>query len=244
MTMAHEQVSLLLGAYALDAVDADERAEVARHLLTCAQCRAEVEEHREVAALLANPGSDAPAGLWGRIAGSLDEPPPALGLAPVSSPPTSPRWWPRRAAPFVALVAAASVAIAGLGVQLHRQGQRIDRLQTAAAHPFAAAYDRALADPASRVVDLAGAVELRAVLAADGRGYLRAAALPRLATDRTYQLWGQVGDDLVSLGVLGADPDVVSFPAASVRLLAVTVERAGGVVRPSATPIVTGTVPA
>src|SRR5687767_15186390 len=82
--MTHDQISELLGAYSLDAVDPDERELVEAHLLTCARCRAEVADHREVASLLAHSGSDAPEGLWDRIAGSLEEAPPALEMPPVA----------------------------------------------------------------------------------------------------------------------------------------------------------------
>jgi voltage-gated potassium channel Kch len=74
----------------------------------------------------------------------------------------------------------------------------------------------------------------------DGSGYLGAASLPPLDAGRTYQLWGKVGDELVSLAVLGADPDVVPFRADGVTLLAVTAERAGGVVRSDRDPVVSG----
>ena len=74
------EIEELIGAYALDAVDDDERAVVEQHLAVCARCRAELIEHREVAALLAYDGNPAPADLWDRIAESLDEPPPALRL--------------------------------------------------------------------------------------------------------------------------------------------------------------------
>ena len=46
----------------------------------------------------------------------------------------------------------------------------------------------------------------------------------------------------MSLGVLGPDPTVVSFRATAVSLLAITDEAAGGVVRTSRTPLVTGVV--
>lgn len=91
--MNHDEIAELLGAYALDAVDGDERAAVEAHLEVCPRCRAEVEEHREVAGLLAQGGGPAPEGVWGRIADSLEEPPPELRLAPVAraaeAPPTA-----------------------------------------------------------------------------------------------------------------------------------------------------------
>ena len=78
----HDEVRELLGAYALDAVDPDEAFAVEAHLKDCPQCRDEVEQHRSVAALLGNAGSAAPAGLWDRIAASLDEPDQAADTRP------------------------------------------------------------------------------------------------------------------------------------------------------------------
>ena len=66
----------LLGAYALDAVDEDERRAVEAYLVVNPRARAEVAEHREVASLLAWSGAAAPDGLWDRIAANLDEPAP------------------------------------------------------------------------------------------------------------------------------------------------------------------------
>jgi len=236
--MTHEQLIELLGAYALDAVDDDERVAIEEHLRTCPRCRAEVQEHREVATLLAHSGADAPVGLWDRIVGSLDAAPPPLELAPVLPiAPVRRRW-----VPAAAVAVAAALIVAVLGVDLHHQTRRIDRLQAAVADPMATAFDRALDDPSSRVVTLSGARDVRAVITAKGIGYLRATGLPRLGADRTYQLWGKVGDQLVSLGVLGNEPTVVAFGAQSVTLLAITTELAGGVVSTQQQPLVSGTL--
>jgi anti-sigma factor RsiW len=74
----HAELQELLGAYALDAVDADEAAAIERHLPTCPRCRNELTDHREVAALLGNAGGAAPTGVWDRIVASLEEPAPAM----------------------------------------------------------------------------------------------------------------------------------------------------------------------
>ena len=63
-----DDIEELLGAYALDAVDDDERRLVEAYLATNPRARAEVDQHREVATLLAFGGADAPEGLWDRIA--------------------------------------------------------------------------------------------------------------------------------------------------------------------------------
>lgn len=74
------EIEELLGAYALDAVDADERAAVDAHLAQCPRCRAELAGHLEVASWMAGGGSRAPEGIWDRIADSLDSQTPALRL--------------------------------------------------------------------------------------------------------------------------------------------------------------------
>ncbi|HET9692479.1 MAG TPA: zf-HC2 domain-containing protein [Acidimicrobiales bacterium] len=81
----HDDIQSLLGAYALDAVDPDEAALVERHLPVCPRCRSELSEHREVAGLLGYAGQEAPAGLWDRIATSMQEAPPELLLAPLGA---------------------------------------------------------------------------------------------------------------------------------------------------------------
>lgn len=240
--MTHDEISELLGAYALDAVDPDERDVVEAHLATCARCRAEVADHREVAALLANSGTDAPEGLWDRIAGSLEETPPELDLAPVTQL-ESRRHRPRFATALAA--AAAVLIIAGLGLQVRDQGRRIDELQTALADPMAPAFQDALDDPGSRVFELTSSdkeLVVRGAITPTGLAYLRAAALPDLPDDRAYQLWGIAGDDLVSLGVFGDDPSVISFRGDHYRGFAITEEVAAGVVRSRNQPVVVGTL--
>ena len=239
--MTHDEIQDLLGAYALDAVDDDERALIDAHVADCARCRAEVQEHREVATLLAHTGGDAPDGLWQRIAGSLDDAPPGLRLAPVPAAAPSrrpPRWQ------ATALAAAAAVRVVAVrGVQLSRQSRRIDDLQTAMADPMVTAFDAAITDPDSELLELTsadGEVVLRGAVTEDGTGYLSAAPLPDLPADRTYQLWGVAGEEVVSLGVLGEAPEVVSFPAERYEAFAVTKEEAPGVVASRNDPVAAG----
>src|SRR5262245_65530962 len=72
-SLTHDEIQELLGAYCLDAVDPDEVEAIEAHLPDCPRCRAEVAELREVAALLANNDTDAPDGLWDRIAEVIDD---------------------------------------------------------------------------------------------------------------------------------------------------------------------------
>lgn len=246
MSPTHDELRDLLGAYALDAVDPDERDLVREHLAGCARCRAEVQEHQEVATYLAHGGADAPDGLWQRIADSLEDAPPGLRLVPADAAATeaAPRRAarPRRAA-WVAAAAAAVLVVGGLGLQVTRQGDQIDELEVALDEPLEVAYAAALADPRSEIIELAsadGQVALRGVVATDGTGYLRADPLPVLGADRTYQLWGGAGDQLVSLGVLGGDPHIVQFAAEPYELFAITEEASPGVVASANPPVVSG----
>src|ERR1700722_10516822 len=82
--MTHDEVSELLGAFALDAVEYDEYEEIEAHLSECPRCRAEVDAHREVAAALGNSVEPLPEGLWENIARRLpprqDEDAPPMPL--------------------------------------------------------------------------------------------------------------------------------------------------------------------
>jgi anti-sigma factor RsiW len=247
--MMHDEISELLGAYALDAVEPHERDEIEEHLLSCARCRAEVADHREVAALLAHGGADAPADLWDRIAGSLEEAPPRLDLAPVADLAAARARRSNVSRIGSAVAVAAALLIAFLGVQVRSQDQRIDQLQTALSDPMKPAYEAALGDPGAKHFALTssdGRYTVRGVVAADGVAYIGAEALPKLAADRTYQLWGAAGDELVSLGVLGEDPKVISFPVDGdgYKAFAITEEASPGVVRSRNQPVVAGSVTA
>lgn len=242
--MNHDEISDLLGAYALDAVDDAERVAVDAHLDTCARCRAEVAEHRETATLLAHAGSDAPEGLWQRISDELDPAPPAGRPAPAL--PGTPAAARTRALPRALnfALAAAIVAVALLGVQVNRQDDRIDGLQTALERPLVPAFEQALAAPGSREVELVsddGELKVRGVVTGDRMGFLRVDDLPTLDPDRTYQLWGVNGEELVSLSVFDAAAGIVTFRAAApYEAFAVTEEEAPGVVVSEAPAVVAG----
>ncbi len=240
--LRHSDLEELLGAYALDAVDDVERDFVDQHLPTCARCRAEVEEHREVAALLAHSGAAAPEGLWNRIAESLEG-----GEAPeLVLPPTSPfrpppalapaltrRSWRTRATAVV--MAAAAVVIAVLGVQIKDQDQRLDGMaRLLSIDALERSFQAAEAAPGSEVVEVEsfdGLHDAQAVVTEEGRGYLQASSLPRLPEGRTYQLWGDTGSQRVSIGPLGADPAVVPFEVSEQFVgVAITEEAEPGVI--------------
>ncbi|MCU0309523.1 MAG: anti-sigma factor [Acidimicrobiales bacterium] len=175
------EIEELLGAYALDAVDPDERRVVERHLLDCPRCRAELAGHLEVASWMAGGGAAAPDGLWDRIAGALEERPPEMRLtvadldvarqahgsaaaAPAAPVPAADR----RGAEVVSLssrrrvtqvlvgaVSVAAAVILVLGIVVARQEDRIDEIgREVASVDMQRAAGQAMADPAATKVAL------------------------------------------------------------------------------------------
>lgn len=243
--MNHEDIAEPLAAYALNAVDGDERVMVEQHLSVCPRCRARLQEHREVVSLLSHAGGDAPDAIWDRIAGALDKAPPQLRLATVagSGASTPRRPTSRRLMTAVAAVAASLMAV--VGVQTYQQHQLVGQLETALEDPLASVLEAALDEPGSQVLELSsadGQLEVRGAVTQDGMGYLRASALPRLDVDRTYQLWGAAGDQLLSLGVLGPDPGIIAFRADTYATFAITDEAAPGAVTSANPPVAAGSL--
>jgi len=273
--LSHAEIQELLGAYALDAVDKETAALVEQHLAECVRCSAEVAQHHEVAGLLANSGGASPASLWDGIASQLGSVPPAWeglagrletggdrGIDPLGeSPPgdagvvplptrTRRGQWVRRAATVVG--AAAAVLALVLGLQVHHLDNQVTALQS---HPsLSAAEQAALQAPSTMVVPLRGAGSspspvraVTVVLTKSGTGFVEAGGLSALPRDRTYQLWGVIGGQTISLGLLGPSPGVVPFSVAgdvAVHGFAITAEHGGGVVHSTNQPVVAGEVSA
>jgi len=155
------------------------------------------------------------------------------------------RWVVRGAA----LVAAAAVIVAlVLGAQVNHLNHQVSAIQ---AHPLlSAAQQSELTQPSTKRVQLTSTTDpgkVTVVLTAAGTGFVEADRLQALPSDRTYQLWGEIGGRTISLGLLGPDPAVVPFSVAgdgSVQAFAITAEHAGGVVQSSNQPVVSGPVTA
>jgi len=265
--VTHDQVSELLGAFALDAVDRDEYEQIEAHLSECPRCRAEVDAHREVAAALGNSVEPLPEGLWESIASRLparpDEGAPPMPVlvrdgAPGEDTPTSAFRTPRPARTgrsgrtrlfTVASIAVAAAAVAiVLGVNLVHDDHQIAQLQNAVGASAHTAVQAALDTPGRKVVNVEtpGHRQLAEfVVVPDGRGYLVKSTLPALPSGETYQLWGVSDRHTISLGILGQSPHQATFTSAGSRTpstLAITVEPAGGSVTPTGSMLVTGTI--
>ena len=240
------------GAYALGALDAEERIAFETHLAECAICRAEVESYHAAAGLI---GYGAP----------VMQPPPQLKakvLAQARSVrPIHGRVRSRLAGPWLATAAALVVTFSALVLYGRERGRRTlaesDRddvtTQLSATRAKVAQQDSLLAAVLSPDAQ-------SATLVAQGRPpsvrlYLNrrrnvvviaAADLPPAAPGRTYQLWGIADGKPVSMGTFNTGQDgraTVSLPVASdarFQLSAITDEPAGGSPQPTTTPFIAG----
>ncbi len=230
---SHEELRDLLGAYALDAVDDLERAAVDRHLSTCADCCAEVDQHLSVAAMMAQADSPLPDGLWDRVRAGISEAEPAPVVQLDSR---------RKVLPFLS-AAAVTVLVALVSVQTARLEAARDDLEVSAARlaaietvftegNYQELANLAAAAPGAVTLALSGEAGAGTVtILPDGTGYLTAESLSPLDDTETYQLWAVQDGKVISAGVFGSNPSVASFHIDRELLegLVLTAEVAGGV---------------
>ncbi len=267
--MTHDEVSELLGAFALDAVDEDEYEQIEAHMAECPRCRAEVDAHREVAAALGNSVEPLPEGLWSSIASRLplrqdeevppmpflvrdsdvrDEPAPAFTAPGAARAARAPRPGRARLAALSSIAVAAAAVAVVLGVNVAHDNHQISQLHAAVGTSEHAAVLAALDTPGRKVVDMKNTSRHQLaefVIVPGGRGYLVTSTLPALPSGETYQLWGVSTRHTISLGILGQSPHQATFTSAGSHTpssLAITVEPAGGSVTPTAPMLVTGTI--
>jgi anti-sigma-K factor RskA len=209
--MEHAEIHELSAAYALDALEPERRVEFEEHLLRCAECREEVSLFQETAAVLAY-GADAPA------------PPPALGRRILEQArrerpnvaPLRPRWVLPATATVAAVAACAAIA---LGIWTSILNDRLD------ARPEALALEGA---NGSLIVSPSG----DATLVVDD--------LDTAPPGRTYEAWVVEDDNPQPAGTFpGGGPVafVLTRDVPNGAVVAVTIERAGGVPKPTTTPI-------
>jgi hypothetical protein len=261
-----EKLDALLGAYALDALDDDEREAVEAYLEASPEARSEARRLDLAVDALAGAENDPafPEGSWERIRAAMtgadtvaDLPPLRLPAPPASSTAPSPavpavptavtnvvpieraRRRPNRLVAAALAAAAALVVGIGVGAVAAREGASSSELS------IEQLAGDALKDPDARVGTLSGpgTPGVRAVVDPGGRGYLFADDLPSLPSNRTYQLWTLDGPTPVSLAVLGPDPSIVAFPAGDrAESLAITDEPAPGATAPGQDPLAQGTL--
>lgn len=223
----------LTPAYALDALDQDERSRYESHLAQCERCRNELAGLSEAAAALAlaAPPATPPAGLRSRILeAAAAERENVVPLRPR-------RLWLTRATSVAASVAACTAI--GLGVWAATLSHDLTQQKAMNAQTQRAA--QILLDPASTKTTLHGGRGLVAV-DATGNGVLVVHRLPAAPHGKTYEAWViPAGGTPKRAGVFqGGDavtmvPLAESVPAGAV--VAATVERAGGVSKPTSPPV-------
>ena len=227
MKLARDEMHVLTGSYALDALGLQEREAFERHLQRCGSCEAEARGLRETAARLAlAKARRPPARMQQRVLAAAyraRQLPPAL----TTSRPTRGRVWARRpvfALAAACLAAACLAAALALGVtQLttqHRPDVSIQTVRTSAG----------------------GAVTL-IINPSQRDAVLTAARLPSLPDGRVYQVWVIGPAGARSAGFLSGTAQVLTGVRAGERV-GVTVEPAGGTSQPTTTPIVLVPVPA
>lgn len=220
----------LTGAYALDAVDDLERARFEQHLAECDDCRAEVAELRETAALLAETTAVAPpASLRDSVLAGISQVRP---LPPVV--PTAATTSVRRRLPL--LVAAALVLIAGLGAVVWQPWNDATPQLTAAEQVIRAS------DAEKVFLDLGEAGRATVVRSkSEDRAVIVTEDMVAAPSGKDYELWFQTPDEaMVPAGLMPDAPDqtvVLEGPAADAIAVGITVEPDGGSEEPSTAPI-------
>jgi anti-sigma-K factor RskA len=217
--MAHEAVHDLTAAYALDALDERERAEYEAHLATCEACRAELASLQESAASLAYsvPAPAPPPQLRERVLQQARS--ERSNVVPLRRP---------RVDHVLGAVAAVAASIAvALGIwNAMLLDEREDR--------------SVLTNPDARVIALPeqGPISGRLHVDTDGNAALvvDSAAVP---ADKDYEIWVIEGGTPQPAGLFDGGRRIVRLsrtvpPGASV---AVTLERNGGVQRPTTKPL-------
>jgi anti-sigma-K factor RskA len=222
----------LTGAYAVDALDDLERARFEQHLDECDDCRFEVAELRETAALLADSVSiSPPAALRDSVLAGIAQVRP---LPPVVTPmPTATTL--RRRLPL--LVAAAAVLIVGLGAVVWQPWSEETPTRLTAAEQVLGAPDAQevfldLGDTGQATVTRSKSRD-RAVIQTEDMS-----AAPE---GKDYELWLLSPDgEFTSAGLMPDAADqtlVLDGAAADAAAVGITVEPDGGSIQPSSEPI-------
>ena len=214
-----EDVHALVGPYALDALDEAEERSFEEHLALCERCREELAGLREAAASLAY---GAPRAL----------PPPELKERILAQARTERRnvvpLRPRRSwtAPLGAAAALAACAAIVLGIWAASLSNSHDPIESV------------LSKPGAKLVSMgkAGGV----AVAPDGSAVL-AVAVPRAPAGKTYEAWviraGKPTRAGLFPGRAGTSIVRIDRPVRPGEVVAVTLERAGGVSKPTTKPL-------
>ena len=211
----------LTAGYALDALDPEERTRYEEHLATCEACREELQGFWQVSGALARAsgGPPPPAALRERILAQARA--ERTNVVPLR---------PRRFALLPSAAAVAAVAALGLGLWGASLSRELDDVRGEHA---------VLADPDARTFETENG-EARLVVTPEGSAALVVQELPPAPAGKDYEIW------VFDRGVphragLFEQPGVavLTRPVEPGQMVAVTVERDGGVDAPTGAPIFT-----
>jgi anti-sigma-K factor RskA len=260
----HDELTLLAPAYALGALDADERRAFEAHLSTCQACTAEVRSLSRITVGLAQtPTQVSPRPeLRDRILASVGASASAYRPRVVMPSAPSSRFAPWLRAAAVLLLAAGFATFAwDQRRQMRILAARLDETATAARSSEQALSEarRAVVDAQSALAVLTAPDLVRIDLAGQGdapqasgralwsrqRGMVFSGTnLPPLPAGRVYQVWVITDDPApISAGLLAADGSGVFMTPVDIappKAVAVTIERAPGAPAPTANPFLLG----
>jgi anti-sigma-K factor RskA len=225
--MTDHEIHALSGAYAIDALDPEERARFVEHLAACSSCQSEVASLQEAAAVLGEAAATAPpAGLRDRVLAEVGSVRPLPPPVPADRAPGLRRW----AAPLIAAAAVLAVAVGGTVVW--DQARDSSSSQLTRAEQVVQARD---ADQVS--VDLPGGASATVYLSrAQNRVALVTRHLPAAPAGRVYQLWLQKNGRMVPAGLMPRGSDQTRLfdgVLAGATAAGITVEPAGGSQEPT-----------
>jgi anti-sigma-K factor RskA len=214
--MERQGIHELSAAYALDALDRDDQRRFEEHLAQCAGCRDDVASFQEAASALAYDVDVAapPDALRERI---LER---ARIEGPSNVTPLRARRWSLRVATGIAAVAACAALAFGL---------------------WAASLSNELGDRAE-VIELSGA-DGSLLIEPSGQAMLIVDRLGRAPAGKTFEIWVIEEDRPRPAGLFPGAPSrsvvPLTRPVPEGAVIAVTLERAGGVQKPTGEPLFT-----
>ncbi|WP_042428998.1 anti-sigma factor [Streptacidiphilus anmyonensis] len=250
--MTGADLHMLAGAYALGALEEDERAAFEEHLADCDSCAVEVAEFQATSARLAQAAAQSPPAamkqqVLRRIAEVRQEPPQVEVPAPRAS--TAPARARRGARFALAASLAAAVALGGVAAwqytraeEAHQQAQQAQQAQAETAQ-IAAVLSAPDAHAVVGAVGGAGQGGHATVVTSrsENRAVFLTPGLPDLPSGKTYQLWFDDAGVMRPAGLVapGASDQTVLLkgPLAQAQGMGITVEPDGGSLHPTTAPI-------
>ncbi|MDX1511362.1 MAG: anti-sigma factor [Nitriliruptorales bacterium] len=235
----------LSGAYALDALEPDERQQFERHLAACESCQQEVRELQATAATLAVGSSEEPPqGLKQAVMDEIDQTRQDRPIAPLADLAQHRARRGRVAVLSQRLVGAAAavlaVAVVALGATVASLNDRLDQVEARSEQLQALV---AAGDTQTLAMDGPDGARAHVLVSPSaGQAVVFGSGMAPAPDGKDYELWFVLEDAFVPAGLLTVDADgtvahSVQGDLAGVVALAVTIEPAGGSAQPTTDPI-------